>query len=79
LRVVGTRSDSRDGWFYRIQQLSPSNEHDAGARDREHPAACPRIGSKIMLAALHRAERDCIDHQPRLEARLDGEKSADLA
>jgi hypothetical protein len=28
--------------------------------------------------ALHRAERDGIDHQPRLEARLDGEEAADL-
>jgi len=31
-----------------------------------------------MLAALHRAERDCIDHQPRLEARLDLEETTDL-
>jgi hypothetical protein len=32
-----------------------------------------------MLAALHRAERDGIDHQPRLEARLDDEKATDFA
>jgi len=31
-----------------------------------------------MTAAFHRAERDGIDHQPRLEARLDCEKAADL-
>ena len=31
-----------------------------------------------MLAALDRAERDGIDHQPRFEARLDGEQAADL-
>jgi len=29
-------------------------------------------------AALHRAKRDGIDDQPRLEARLDGEEAADL-
>jgi len=33
---------------------------------------------KIDPAALHRAERDRINHQPRLEARLDDEQSADL-
>jgi hypothetical protein len=33
---------------------------------------------KVDLASLHRAERDCIDHQPRFEARLDDEKPADL-
>jgi hypothetical protein len=32
-----------------------------------------------MLAALNRAKSDCIDHQPRLEARLDDEKATDLA
>jgi hypothetical protein len=32
-----------------------------------------------MLAALHRAERDGIDHQPRLEARLDDKKATDFA
>jgi hypothetical protein len=32
-----------------------------------------------MLAALDRAESDGIDHQPRLEARLDHKKPTDLA
>jgi hypothetical protein len=32
-----------------------------------------------MLAALHRAQRDGIDHQPRLEARLDDKQATDLA
>jgi hypothetical protein len=32
-----------------------------------------------MLAAFHRAHCDRIDHQPRLEARLDDEKASDLA
>jgi hypothetical protein len=32
-----------------------------------------------VAAALHGAERDCIDHQPRLEARLDLKETADLA
>jgi hypothetical protein len=31
-----------------------------------------------MLAALDGAESDCIDHQPRLEARLDDEQSPNL-
>jgi len=31
-----------------------------------------------MPAALNRAERDGIDHQSRLKARLDDEKPADL-
>jgi hypothetical protein len=31
-----------------------------------------------MMAALDRAQRDGIDHQPRLEARLDGEQSPDF-
>jgi hypothetical protein len=32
-----------------------------------------------VAAALDRAQRDGIDHQPRLEARLDNEESTDLA
>jgi hypothetical protein len=31
-----------------------------------------------VAAALDRAQGDGIDHQPRLEARLDGEQPADL-
>jgi hypothetical protein len=31
-----------------------------------------------MAAAFDRAERNRIDHQPRLEARLDLEKATDL-
>jgi hypothetical protein len=33
---------------------------------------------KIDPAAFHGAERDRINHQPRFEARLDDEQSADL-
>jgi hypothetical protein len=32
-----------------------------------------------MLAALHRANRNRVDHQPRFEARLDREQPADLS
>jgi hypothetical protein len=32
-----------------------------------------------MLAALHRANRDRIDHEERLEAGLDREQAADFA
>ncbi|MES2137806.1 MAG: hypothetical protein V4502_12195 [Pseudomonadota bacterium] len=32
-----------------------------------------------MVAAFDRAKRDCIDHQPRLEARLDREQSANFS
>jgi len=32
-----------------------------------------------MLAAFDGAKRDGIDHQPRLEARLDDEKPSDFA
>jgi hypothetical protein len=32
-----------------------------------------------MGAALHRADRDRIDHQPRFEAGLDREQAADFA
>jgi hypothetical protein len=32
-----------------------------------------------MLAALNRADRDRIDHQPRFEAGLDREQPADFA
>jgi hypothetical protein len=31
-----------------------------------------------MLTALDCAKSDCIDHQPRFEARLDDEQSPDL-
>jgi hypothetical protein len=31
-----------------------------------------------VATALDRAQRDGIDHQPRLDARLDGEQPADL-
>jgi len=64
--------------FDRIQELAASDEYDAGARNREQPAAWSRIGSKIMLAALYGAERDGIDHQPRLEARFYLEEPTDL-
>jgi hypothetical protein len=32
-----------------------------------------------VAAALHRAQSDGIDHQPRLEARFDGEQPADFS
>jgi hypothetical protein len=32
-----------------------------------------------VLAALYRAERDGIDHQPRFKARLDDEEASDFA
>ena len=71
--------DGRGGGLYRVQQLGAGDEHHAGARQRQKPSAEAGVGLKIEPAALHRAQRDGIDHQPRLEARLDREQPANLA
>jgi hypothetical protein len=65
--------------LHRIEQLGAGKEHDAGAGEGEHPAAVARIDLEIVAPALDRAQRDRIDDQPRIEARLDHEKAANLA
>jgi hypothetical protein len=63
----------------RIEKLRPGHEHYAGAGHGEQVSAKTGILDHVMLAALHRADGDGIDHQPRLEARLDHKKPTDLA
>jgi hypothetical protein len=58
---------------HRIEQLRTGDEDDARAGSSEQPPAESRILREIVLAALDRAERDDIDDEPRLEARLDPE------
>jgi hypothetical protein len=50
------------GRLDRIQQLRTGDEDHAGAGEREQVAADARIGLEIQAAALHRAQRDGIDH-----------------
>jgi hypothetical protein len=64
--------------LHRIEQLPPGNEDDASAGEGEQPAAPARIGFEVEPPAFDGAQRDGIDHQPRLQARLDREQSADL-
>jgi hypothetical protein len=78
-RRIWTHRDCRLGLAHRIEQLGPGKEHDPGAGQRQHPATDPRIGRQIMLAALDRADRNCIDYEPRFEAGLDREQATDFA
>jgi hypothetical protein len=77
--LVGSAHKRRLGRANGIEKLTAGQEHDAGAGEREHPSAPTRVGREIMLAALHRADRDRIDHQERLEAGFDREQAADFA
>jgi hypothetical protein len=62
----------------RIQDLRTRQEHDSRARGSQHPAGIAGIKLEIVPAPFDRAEGDRIDHDPRLEARLDHEQSADF-
>jgi hypothetical protein len=73
-REERARLDRCRGCSNRIQQLGTRKKNNAGAGKRQQPAHEPRIDFEIVAAALHGAKRDCIDDQPRFEARLDGEK-----
>jgi hypothetical protein len=64
--------------LYAVQQLGSGDKHDAGAGYGEQPAAGSRIRIEIVTPAFNRAERNGINHQPRLEARLDLEQTTDL-
>lgn len=68
----------RDRGTDRIEQFGSGDEHHAGAGSGQDPAARSGIFAKIILAALDRPQGDGIDHQPRLEARLDPEKATYL-
>jgi hypothetical protein len=70
--------DSGRGRLDRIEQLRTGQEHYAGARHREHPAAPSGIGIEVMMAALDRTAGNGVGHQPRFRARLDDEQSTDL-
>jgi hypothetical protein len=61
-----------------VEQFSASDEHDAGAGQRQHPSAISRIAIEVEAAPLDGAERDGIDHQPRFRAGLDLEKASDF-
>jgi len=76
---MGPRGNCGCRSLHRVEQLSAGDEDDPGAGKGEQPAAEPRIDFHIVTAPLDRAERNGVDHQPRFEARLDGEKPADLA
>jgi hypothetical protein len=58
----------------RVEQFRADEEHHSGAGQRQQPPAVTRIRFEIRRAALDRAERDRIGHQPRIGARLDGEQ-----
>jgi hypothetical protein len=60
-----------------VDQLRTGDEGDAQAGQREQDTAIAWIVLHVMKAALHRAHRDGIGHQERLEPRLDGEESGD--
>jgi hypothetical protein len=75
---VGARRQRRNWSAHRIQELAAGDEDDAGARECEQPSAEAGIGLEIMATAFDRAQRDGIDHQPRLQARLDLEEPSDL-
>src|SRR3954451_5249206 len=75
---VGRSSKRRFGRSYGVEQLAAGKEYHAGAGDRQQPAAPAWIGVEIVGGALDRPQRDGVNHQPRLKARLDDEKSSDL-
>jgi len=62
----------------RIEKLGSGEEDHAGAGRSQHPAGKSRILREIMLAAFDRADGDGIGDRPRLEARFNPEKPADL-
>ena len=78
-RHVAAGNDRRGRGSYRIEQFPAGKEHHAGAREGQHHSAPAGILMEIDLAAIDRAERDRVDNQPRLKARLDDEQPADLA
>jgi hypothetical protein len=73
-----TTGNRRNGRLHAVEQLGPGDEDDAGAGQREQPAAGSWIGIEIMAPAFNRAQRDGIDHQPRFKARLDLEQATDF-
>jgi hypothetical protein len=76
--MIAPGCECRRGGPDRIEQLPPGDEDDAGAGGGEKPAAPARVALEIEPAAVHGAERDRIDHQPRFPASLDREQPADL-
>jgi hypothetical protein len=63
----------------RVEQPCPGNEHHAGTSQRKQPSGIAGIGVQVMLRALDRAERDCIDDEPHFGPGLDGEETRDPA
>jgi hypothetical protein len=76
MRAAGNRRLRRSD---RVEQLAAGEEDNAGAGHREQIPAEARIDFDVVAAAFDRPEGNGIDHQPRLEARLDHEQSADFA
>jgi hypothetical protein len=64
--------------LYGIEKLPAGHEHHACAGKEQQVTAGTRIDVEVGPAALHRAKRNGIDHQPRFEARLDDEESAEF-
>jgi hypothetical protein len=63
---------------HRIKQLRPGDEHHASAGEGEDHAARSRIKLDVVTRTFDCADGDCIDDQPRLQARLDREESPDF-
>jgi hypothetical protein len=61
-----------------VDQLGTGDERHAKAGHGQQDSAVPWIILHIVGAALDRAKSDGIGDEKRLEARLDGEQSADL-
>src|SRR5690606_17706641 len=63
----------------RLHELGAGEKGRAGAGQRQQPAAEARIELAIVRAPLDRAERQRVDDEHRLEARLDREQPANPA
>jgi hypothetical protein len=61
-----------------VDQLGAGDEWHTKASHSQQDTAAPRIILYVMRPALDRAESDGIGDEKRLEARLDGEQSANL-
>lgn len=68
---------ARPGGLHAIDQLSPGDERNPKASERQQHPAVARIILHIVSAALDRPDGDGVRHQVRLEAGLDNEQSGD--
>jgi len=65
-------------WADAVEQLCAGDEWHAEAGGRQDQSGIAGIILQVVEAPLDGANRDCVSHQIRLEARLDDKQSADL-